>query len=223
MIVKAAALVAALCLLAGCAATRSTVDLSATKTPIPVTAQPTSGPAVKIISVDDQRVFAIDPSDPSHPSLKEDNQDSDKAITSRAIARKRNGFGMAWGDVLLPEGDTVTAHVSQALADGFRQGGCRVLASNDAGYDQATSVKAVIKQFWSWAQPGAWVAKMHNIAEIELDTTLPALAPSQTVTTQTTKVIILGDVSEWRRLVDLGLQSISAKLAETLKAKAVGS
>lgn len=223
MIIKAAMLMGLLATVAGCATSRSTIDLSEGNAVTLAAAQPAQGPAIKIVSVDDKRVFTIDPRDPSHPSLKDDNEDSDKAITNRAIARKRNTYGEALGDVLLPEGDTVTAHVTQALTDGFRQGGYRVLASGDAGYDQATPVTAVIKQFWAWAQPGFWEAKMHSIAEIELDGNLPALTPTQTITAQSTIGIQIGTDSNWRKVIDLGLQNISTKVAEMLKAKGVGS
>ena len=219
MIIKGAMLMALLATLAGCATSRSTLDLSEGKTATPAVAQPAEGPAVKIVGVEDKRVFTIDPGDPSHPSLKNDDEDDNKAITNRAIARKRNTYGEALGDVMLPEGDTVTAHVTQALTDGFRQGGYRVLASGDAGYDQATPVTAVIKQFWAWAQPGFWEAKMHAIAEIELDGNLPALTPAQTVTAQSTIGIQIGTDSNWRKVIDLGLQNISTKVADTLKAK----
>jgi hypothetical protein len=221
MIIKAGALVAAMSLLAGCVASRSTLDLAATKTPIPVTAQPTSGPAVKIVSVYDQRVFAVDPGDPSHSSLMEDSEISNKAITSRAIARKRNGYGMAWGDVLLPEGETVSAHVDQALTNGLRQSGYRVLASSDAGYAQATPVTAVVKQFWSWVHINPWAFswQLHCVTEIDLQSALPVLAPAKTITTQSMVSIQIEDDKNWRVITERGLESISTKLADMLKAQ----
>jgi hypothetical protein len=221
MIAKAAALVAALCLLAGCAMSRSTVDLSRGSTAVPATAQPSQGQAVKIVSVADQRAFKIDPKTPQEPSLKDDNI-TDKAITSRAIGRKRGGFGLALGDVLLPEGDSVSAHVATALTNGFRQAGYRVLATGDAGYDQATPIQVVIKQYWSWLE----VAMSGNLnwrAEIELDSTLPALAPSQTIFSQIAKDAAVIFDSDWVQVNNEGLASLSARLADVLKTRGAGS
>src|SRR6202012_1854397 len=104
---------------------------------------------------------------PHEPSLKDDDINN-KSVTSRAIGRKRSGWGEAPGDGLLPEGDSVSARVGAALADGFRQAGYRVLASGDAGYDQAVPVTATIKQYWSWEEMG-FVFGLNCRAEIELD------------------------------------------------------
>jgi hypothetical protein len=49
--------------------------------------------------VTDQRTFEARPRDASIPSLKEEADLTNRAITVRAIARKRGGFGMALGDI----------------------------------------------------------------------------------------------------------------------------
>ena len=220
-IIRAAALVAALSMLAGCMFARSTVDLSQGPAAAPAVAQPSEGPVVKIVSVDDQRVFAVAPQTPDIPSLK-DNNITDKAITARAIGRKRSGWGGAVGDVLLPEGDSVSAHIATALTNGFRQAGYRVLSSGDAGYDQATPVKAVIKQYWSWLEVG-FVVELDCRAEIQLDSPLPALAPSKTVLSQVAHKKGLVLEAEWMEISNQGLQALSVKLAEMLKVNSAGS
>lgn len=217
MIIKGAMLMALLATLAGCAMSRSEVDLAGGSTPLPVTAQPAQGTAVKIVSVDDQRVFKVDPKTPHEPSLKDDDI-ANKSVTSRAIGRKRSGFGAALGDVLLPEGDSVSARVGAALADGFRQAGYRVLTSGDAGYDQAVPVTAIIKQYWSWEEIGL-ALKLNCRAEIKLDSALPALTPSQTILSQAEQDEALIVDSDWRKINNQGLQALSKKVAEMLKAK----
>lgn len=72
--------------------------------------------------VTDRRVFEADPDDPSTPSLK-GGEIHNTATTSRAIARKRGGFGKAWGDILLPEGRTVAHLMEEALTRAFQDAG----------------------------------------------------------------------------------------------------
>ena len=82
----------------GCATTRGVMDVQEE-----VSANPETGIAVKFARVTDARRFEIDPRQADIPSLKNDEID-DPAITSRAIARKRNSYGKALGDILLPGG-----------------------------------------------------------------------------------------------------------------------
>jgi hypothetical protein len=69
----------------GCATSRGVVPA-----PTLASANPASGPAVKILRVADLRKFEVAPREPSTPSLQ-GGEIHDPAITARAIARKRNG------------------------------------------------------------------------------------------------------------------------------------
>jgi len=93
--------------------------------------------------VTDQRTFEAS----SIPSLKEEADLTNRAITVRAIARKRGGFGMALGDIVLPEGQTVEGLVKDAVIRSLRESGYRVVDESDA---------ADIDQFLSWFSPGAF-------------------------------------------------------------------
>jgi hypothetical protein len=222
--IKGAALILAIGLLSGCATSRSVVDLDAKTNvstpavPVPMPAGP--APGVTIAAVEDQRVFRIDPPVPEEPSLKNDEDINNKAITARAIARKRNTYGMAMGDVLLPEGDTVTTHVTQAITDGFATAGYRVLKTGEAGYDQAASVTVSIKQYWCWAQPGFFEAKLNCITEIVLASKLASLAPESKIGKQLWVGVQFGVDSEWRKVNQMALKDLTDELAALLKAKA---
>jgi PBP1b-binding outer membrane lipoprotein LpoB len=106
----------------GCATTRGVLEIETEES-----VNPASGQAVKIVQVVDQRIFEIRPPSPDIPSLK-NNEINDPAITSRAIARKRNAYGKAMGDILLPEGQTIMDLVSSSLAKGLRENGYRVVS-----------------------------------------------------------------------------------------------
>ena len=100
--------------LTGCATSRSVVDPS-----IAASANPAQGKAVRIEKVVDAQVFEKAPSEPSTPSL-DPSEPTDDKIKARAIARKRNGYGKALGDVLLPENKTA-AKVGGGIARQARQ------------------------------------------------------------------------------------------------------
>jgi len=134
----------------GCATSRGILNIH-----IPSPANPTSGVAYKIVDVKDSRSFELKPPQPFIPSLK-NGEINDRAITSRAIARKRNGYGMALGDILLPEGDTVQDLTERAVARAFRETGLRVIAQGDPQWDEATPVEVDIQQLWAWMTPGFW-------------------------------------------------------------------
>lgn len=207
-------------LLAGCGMTRDEIALTRPATPAASTTTASTAtanaqlPAIKIVSVDDQRDFFIDPKTPDKPSLHDDAI-HDKAITSRAIGRRRNAFGAAAGDLVLPQGETVSAHVGAVLADGFRQAGYRVLNSGDAGYDQAVPVKAVIKQYWTWIEVSIDF-RFNGRTEIELDSPLPALNASRIVGGHVEFEDGMAFDSDWRKINEQNLQELSKQTAAML-------
>jgi hypothetical protein len=112
-------------------------------------------------------VFERAPGKASTPSLK-DGQIRNRAITNRAIARKRNSFGKAMGDILLPEGRTVEQLAKEALTSGLRLSGYRVLAEGDSGYDGAAPLEADVQQVWAWFTPGFAAAHLQFDSHIRL-------------------------------------------------------
>jgi hypothetical protein len=135
--------------LSGCVLGRSVLDLKVSE-PI---GNPINGVAVRIVEVKDKRLFEKDPEIPETPSLSQDEKDTPE-IRARAFARKRNGYGAAVGDVLLPEGVTVTSLVEKELANTFRRSGYQVLKEGDAGYQNANPIQVEVHQFWSWVIMG---------------------------------------------------------------------
>lgn len=153
-------------ILSGCATSRSEVKL-ASPAAAPAAAV-TQQRAVVIRSVKDERGFQAAPADPSTPSLGfEGAAQATEAVKARAIARKRNAYGQAMGDVLLQEGQTVTGVVRENLEAAFRQAGYRVAKDAAAAGPAPLLVDVSIRKFWSWLQPGFWAITLH--ANIETD------------------------------------------------------
>ncbi|MEJ3589318.1 MULTISPECIES: flagellar biosynthesis protein [Pseudomonas] len=198
--------VVALVLLAGCATNRAEVDVlrpGDTQTPAP-----SNGKKVYISAVDD-RVFQIKPSSSDIPSLKYDEID-DKSITERAIARKRNNFNMAIGDVLLPEGRTVSELVGNAVATAYRQAGYEVVSS--PGARDVSEVKVNIIEFWSWYSAEGVLDKVlrnKSLLQIKAPGT-----PVQTVKTLVSENVKVATDTDWKTITESGLEAITQ---ETLK------
>ncbi|WP_336605487.1 hypothetical protein [Stutzerimonas stutzeri] len=68
-----------------------------------------------VITTIDERTFESKPRSAGIPSLK-GGEINDTSITERAFARKRNGFGKALGDVVLPSGRTDSQLVGSVVA-----------------------------------------------------------------------------------------------------------
>lgn len=145
-----------LLLLAACATNRSYLSLDVPAAP----AGSDAGRVAVIESVSDERVFEADPDDPSTPSLKQgDKYTLDADGRKAAIARKRNGYGMAIGDILLQPPATVETITRDLVASGLRQRGYRIAEADSAPAD-ALRVNVTIQEFWAWFTPGFWAVEM---------------------------------------------------------------
>lgn len=194
--------------LAGCAVGRDTIDISA-----PHASNPASGKFVRIESVLDKRTFQESPPSPDLASLDPDSDISD-ATKARAIARKRNGFGKGLGDVVLPEGKTVSDLVEGALTAGFQQAGYAVVKKGDANFNSAAPVSAQVVDFWAWFQPGFWSVKTNHKAEVQLAGDVGQLRGTRTVKTRVSESHQVVTSDDWREIVEKGLSAISASTKE---------
>ena len=161
----------------GCATNRGILDVR-----ISAPQNPPSGRAVALVRVTDVRKFEAAPRVASIPSLM-GREIGDKAITARAIARKRNGYGQALGDILLPPGRTVEDLVREALVQAFREAGYRVIDGVTDSTDQGSVIplEADIKQFWAWVTPGMWAISMEFEAQVQIKGDLPPFKDGETV------------------------------------------
>ena len=207
-------ILSAMMALGGCATSRSVVIPDAG-----VAAEnPVQGIAIRIDQVDDMRQFQSSPKTPDIPSLPESDV-GNNALTARAIARKRNGYGMALGDVLLPEGQTVSQLVGRAVDRGFRLAGYRVLKPGDSGYEQAVPVTAKIRQFWSWFNPGFSSVTITNRADVSIEGALPALNGGFVVTNETSAKLMAVFEEDWTKITTQGLAQLSEKVRAGLSVK----
>jgi uncharacterized lipoprotein YajG len=196
--------------LAGCATDREIIDIKVANK-----ARSSATTPVKIVSVADKRVFQLDPRTPSIPSLK-NAEINDPRITSRAIARKRNTYGMALGDILLPEGRTVEQLTREALASALSEAGYRVLSEGDPGYSDATPLSAEIDQFWAWFTPGFAEIAIEFEARVRLVGDWPLAATEREVRGYARVTGFAGTTSLWRSGIDAGIHNLIEAVARAL-------
>lgn len=211
-------LVVVLCAcLAGCATSRSELHL---KSPMAAAAASSVAPenqhVVVIRSIIDERVFEEAPSEPSTPSLGSGGAaKASDAVKARAIARKRNGFGQALGDVLLEQGQTVEGVLRENLTLAFQQAGYSVRNEADAGASPIV-VDVHIKQFWAWFQPGFWAITLNN--NITTDLVVEGASPV-VVSTHVEDSRQAATEGAWLEIVGKGLDAYRAEVTSKTKGK----
>ena len=200
-------------ILAGCAVGRTTVDVSA-----PQGTNPATGKYVRIDSVQDKRTFTVKPPSADMASLDPD-EDSSDASKARAIGRKRNGYGKALGDVVLPEGKTASGLVESALATGFQEAGYIVVKEGDPNFAAAAPVTAQIIDFWAWFQPGFFSITTNQKSELQLSGDVGALHGAQTVKTRVSESKQVVVASDWQEIVEKGLSAITLRTKDLISGK----
>ena len=197
----------------GCATNRGIMDVR-----VQVAPDTPSAKVVKIVSVTDNRVFELKPKSASIPSLKDGGIDN-KAITSRAIARKRNAYGKALGDIVLPEGRTVCELVKESLTRSFREKGYSVIEPTAPGADKAIPVQAEILQFWSWFTPGFWALSLEFEATVEIKADQVLLhGQDQKVRGYVQLHSQAATTKAWMNTIQKGLQDLNEKVKAELRA-----
>jgi hypothetical protein len=164
------------------------------------------------------RRFEIRPQQPSTPSLMDDAISND-ALRVRAIARKRNGYGQALGDVLLPEGQSVSSLTASALTRSFREAGYRVVTANDPDYANAVPVTARVEKLWAWFNPGFWALALESNYDITVNAALPALQESPKFTGQVRNTMQIATADDWSVIITKALEDLSSRLNEKLLVK----
>ena len=217
MKIKAAFLIAVLIILSGCATSRGVIDVEEE-----ALINPDNGFAFKFVRVTDKRDFQVSPRQADIPSLK-NNEIDDDSITSRAIARKRNTYGKALGDILLPEGKTVMSIVENRLANGLLENGYRILYPEDAGYDSATPVEVDIKKFWGWFSPGFWSIGINFQTSILVIAPVNGLESGVVFESEVQERFQVASGSNWEKVINSSLRELSKEIQRALSTSNFGS
>lgn len=196
--------------LAGCAIAGAEFDVPVRKPD----AVPTKS-AVVIVAVNDKRRFIIDPLEPSQPSIYE-NEIGNKALTERALGRKRDTFGRAGHNVYLPTGKTISGLVRDVLTAALADKGYKVVEKSEAGYGSAGQLSADIEKFWSWSNPGAAVSITFH-AEILLTGPWPVPPDKRNIrgNAKISSYVAIGN-NDWEDLERQGVDDLRRNLVAVL-------
>lgn len=197
--------------LAGCATGRDVITPK-----FEAAVNPSQGVPVRIVKVEDARNFQVKPGTPSTPSLMDDNL-NDEAIRSRAIARKRNGYGMALGDILVPEGQTIAKLTETVIARAFRENGFRVVSANDADYASAAPVTVRVNKLWAWVEMG-FVLSVSSNYEVVLSGPVAPLQQGLTVNGQIKESAMMVTEGVWSDIISKSLEDMYGNLKAKLAA-----
>ena len=195
----------------GCATSRSVVDVDKV-----VVSTPKQGTDVKFSSVTDLRDFQVKPRSADTPSLKH-GEIGNEDVTSRAIARKRNGFGMAMGDIVLPENTTVMEVIENQLSKIFNDNGYRVLLPEDRGYSEAIPLDVDILKLWGWMSPGFWSLGITFEAAVSVIGPHSQFHDGVMFESSVEKRYQTGMTSNWKKVLELSLQELREDADTKLK------
>lgn len=201
-------------LMAGCAATRSTIDVAAAKP----AATPTVAPKVQvaIVRVTDARQFEAAPRSPSTPSLQSTEDLKNPQIRARAVARKRGGFGQAMADILLPEGRSVAQLVREAAAHALHEKGYGVI-DPVAAAGKALPLELEIKQYWAWFTPGFWAIKLEFEAIVAMKGDMLIGDKELTVHSYAIVEAMAATDAQWSRILQQGYDDLVVKMKTALR------
>jgi hypothetical protein len=194
----------------GCAVNRGVLDIR-----VPERQNPASGTTVAITRVTDKRVFEAASANPSTPSVM-GGQIGNPAITARAIARKRNTYGQALGDILLPEGRTVEDLIRKAMTNAFRDAGYRVLESSTASSETCIPVEAEVEQFWSWVTPGFWAIALECETKVKITGNVPPFQNGSLVRGYVQMRSQAAGSAQWQNTINKGIEAFAEELRKQL-------
>lgn len=214
MIHIVAAAAAVMMLMSGCATKRGEVALQvperAATTPLSADAK-----TVYINSVTDKRVFEVKPANPSTPSL-DPNEDQSAATKIRAIGRKRGGFGQAFANFLLKEGQTVESVVSDAVKQAFSEAGYRVLESKEVVTSETYVVDVDIEKFWSWMTPGFWAITLSTEIGTDMRIKKPRTTQTETLYVKAADHFQTGVEGNWIAVMQSALDAYVEELKKRI-------
>ena len=200
-------------LLGGCATSRSVLDIP---TPVSEKITQANGKDVYINSTSDKRIFESNPASPEIPSL-DPSEDQSDAIRTRSIARKRNGFGKALGDILLKEGLSVESLTKASIRQAFIEKGYRVIDTKTQITSDTYIVDAEISKFWSWINPGFFALTLSTEISTPLTVKSPDGVDKKTINVKASDSYQTGAEGNWVEVINKALRAYIDDLKTKLK------
>ena len=201
-------------LFSGCAVKRGEVTLQA---PVKTEASvPLNGQEIYINSVVDRRMFQVKPPQPNIPSLDPSATQSDE-IKARAVGRKRNGYGMALGDILLNEGQTVNSVIKNTFTQALKEKGYRILDTKEQITPKTYVADINIMKFWSWMNPGFFAITISSEIETIIKLKKADSSEPYTLYAKAADTFQTGMESNYIEIMEKSLKAYAEKVKEEIK------
>jgi len=175
-----------------------------------------NGKEIYIGSIADKRLFETKPPEPSTPSLDPGEEQGDK-IKLRAIARKRNSYGMGLGDILLPEGKTVNLLIDEALRQAFTESGYKVISSKEQINNNTYVIDAQINKLWSWMNPGFWAITLSTEISTNISFKNNSSSDNKIINVKASDTFQSGSEDNWLEVMQSALKTYKTELKLKLK------
>jgi len=147
----------------------------------------------------------------------------DEALTSRVIGRRqslsqpRSDQRPRLGNLLLPEGRSVSGLVAEAVTAGFRRGGLRTRDPDRAPLADERSIHVEIDGFWGRMRPAIEIVRFESWIRIRLRAPGTPLADGATVCAVSLVTSVGPGAPVWRRTFESGLDDLSRRVAEAVQ------
>lgn len=196
----------------GCVSTRGLVSL---ESPVKqMSAQQSNSKTAVIKIIEDKRVFEEKPKQANIPSLKGGLHKATASDKAKAIARKRNGYGKAMGDIFLRD-ETVVSVFEKRIESALSHSGYTVVpAAQVQKPDLVLTVK--VDKFWSWMQPGFSYVTLNTEIETEIYDANSGKPPIRTYT-KISKPTVMATGSRWIVTMNEALNDYESRLVDQLK------
>jgi len=202
-------------ILSGCATSRGLIQIP-TPQHLTNSQEVLASKKAVIVVVKDNRTFQDKPPTADIPSLKGGLSKATVEEKAKAIARKRNGYGKALGDILLKD-ETVSELLEKRVAHALQQSGYEVIANNDVNNANADLILNIkINKFWSWFQPGFASIKIHSEIDTDVVNTKNADIVPIHIYTKVTKSAQIANSAKWIENINQLLNDYETKLISSL-------
>ncbi|MBF0384407.1 MAG: flagellar biosynthesis protein [Candidatus Omnitrophica bacterium] len=198
----------------GCATNRGFlgIDVPAGSLTVP------NGKQVYIRSITDNRQFQDKPSTPDIPSLGFDSlKEATADIKNRAMARKRNSYGKAMGDILLEEGQSVQGVIYQATRNSLFSLGYAVVSKEEEARPDAIILDISIDKFWGWLEPGFWAISLKSEITTTNTITMPKQDSPILIKATAKNTCQVGSEANWKKVFRLVIDDFIEKAKIELK------
>ncbi len=177
-----------------------------------------NGKQVYLRSIADNREFQDKPKSADIPSLGYGGVDAiTPELKSRAIARKRNTYGKALGDIFLEEGQNVQGIIYEATRNALFSLGYEVTNNAQEARPEAIIIDINIDKFWAWFMPGFWTLSLKS----EITTTNTVSVPQRDspiiIEAASRNYCQVANEANWRKAINMVVDDFIEKAALELK------